>query len=760
MQNVLALSPVTQKNDTDWMLTNLTVASRIPTPEDEDLLYAGAIRNGSIEFATGTLPPEMFVKLTMTETDTCKSYWDTVKQKHGFDIRRGEFEPFIESRTGETYVIKCFFISDSNKRNGSLPYLPFESVVRHESFDIWAFGVLIFEIFSKGCTLFPTNKRTGHLSSYDAICTWSSEEAKRLVYTHTEDPLAQDLLLQLLSPYEERQSLHMATVLEHPFFTDYGATSENAKLIVEERKIDCEDYRGMVPAENSKTNTFSSREARSTNHRGPTLPYMSLDAKLHMLHAPSYLMREMLGASNNAPNIPYSLIILPYKLVRNSNKKLTPATKKDVERAEKMGKQMLGLSKICFFVKALQRMMEENKKASELFRRWMDRCGHYPKAVAKDICLLLEIPEAYMDIASTVVVTSKEKDENPLHVARGLILVNVRAIIEIFQSANKGYTYLVDEYACTPVFMPNDNAYPHVVRDHDVADVVLAILPFMQMTILQARCIAGGIQGLVKLIFEQAYPAVPGSWATEGKELSHELAREEMIEEVRLLHSVLQDGSVPNKQKVNRTNLADETLRSIQTYLQCFDVDQKFSGLKQVSEGDSFMWTVDENIEEIQKNSGVHHLIDTYRARQAEQRTIEEQTKIIKDLEREVRKVKLCSSPRRTPTNSTSPRTARSPRASMPNSPIGGARSPRAGMPTSPRTVRSPRAGMPLSPRMATSPRTGSSRSLRAPPQSPNRIGATARSSPRAGSSKSLGYLQKSDTPTARRRLDLRVDTS
>ena len=62
-----------------------------------------------------------------------------------------------------------------------------------------------------------------------------------------------------------------------------------------------------------------------------------------------------------APDIPFDIIILPYKLARGKSGRLIPSTKKDVERAEKMGIQLVALIKACLFASRMESVVEDPK---------------------------------------------------------------------------------------------------------------------------------------------------------------------------------------------------------------------------------------------------------------------------------------------------------------------------------------------------------------------------------------------------------------
>jgi hypothetical protein len=115
------------------------------------------------------------------------------------------------------YMLKSF-----EDRIGSPPRdvssLPYKLVPPSEKVDVWIFGIFIYELCSGG-NPFHSGYR-GDLRGadvYSRLYEWNRSAAEKSVREHVQDPLAQDLLCQMLLPANERLPT-ISAVLKHPFF--------------------------------------------------------------------------------------------------------------------------------------------------------------------------------------------------------------------------------------------------------------------------------------------------------------------------------------------------------------------------------------------------------------------------------------------------------------------------------------------------------------------------------------------------------------
>ena len=95
-----------------------------------------------------------------------------------------------------------------------------------EKVDVWVFGIFLYQLCSGG-NPFHTGYQ-GDLRGVDAYSQlhhWNKLEADRNIREHIQDPLAQDLLRQILLPINERLP-NMMAVLRHPFFSPTSTEAE------------------------------------------------------------------------------------------------------------------------------------------------------------------------------------------------------------------------------------------------------------------------------------------------------------------------------------------------------------------------------------------------------------------------------------------------------------------------------------------------------------------------------------------------------
>lgn len=556
-----------------WTLTELSSTCR----QSSDSYMAGIAASGVANFSSGNFPPELFTRLTPGELGIYNHYWKTVESDNKISIDRNVISPQIDAATGESYVLKCYYMGNDTS---DLPPLPYLLVPARETADIWSFGRALFMLCSSGHPLFPTNIKTGHLLAYDQVANWDHEKARAMVFKYVSDPLAQDLLLHLLATYEDRSALQMETVLIHPFFTQKAndpTTEKMLKRIIEQRSTESRMY-------------MRSQEVKDTQQAGEqwlsgitkTVVCWDLDFQVKMQLSPSNLVKLECSTGRPIADMPLSLLLLPYKLLRGKSGKLTPSTKKDVERAERMGIQLLALSKACRFAGLMGQVVADSEDNGA--HKWSSSEVSAAMALSSDEFKVLE--EEMVALAAREVELFRD---DPMSIARRLVQERIKELRACFDESQKGYLYLVDEYEGVPI-VELDTPYPHEATDK-ISQLFLHALPLMHMSTLYMRGIAGSVTGLVKLIFEAAYPHIPPSWAAASAGLEHILDEERMTQEVKLLRRAIAD--------LYGSSRGNDDLQFLQGYLQTFDPLNTYSNLKRVSNGESSMWTSQQGMDKI-----------------------------------------------------------------------------------------------------------------------------------------------------------------
>ena len=433
-----------EKNDWNrkWKLTDLASSLRTCRVQNEfDLGCIKPDKNNSFEFFL--FPPEMFKKLDASELKLYEKYWERANEITNSRIPSEKIEPYIDPENGEAYILKCSCQLNSEMES-LLPVLPYDLVKPSESIDIWSFGVELFKLCSGGTTLFQANMRTRHTSFYKSIAKWDIDTAESLIYKHIKDIIAQDLLLHILVPSKEREDLDMATILSHPFFTKPDDLPASLRMYLQEmkdkRKEESELRKKQVEEQKARE-----KEDEWVKNRTLTVNRLTIDSQMKMLYSTSELIKEAFNCRESAPVVPYCHIILPYKLVRNKSGKLTPATKKDVEFAERIGKQVLYLSKVCCFVSTMEKLLTSNKKQSiQRVEEWANKANQNSMKAGEEILLDLNLNTVeFMDLASRLVsMISLGTDQflsDPLNVARKLVRECTSAMISIFADSKKSF---------------------------------------------------------------------------------------------------------------------------------------------------------------------------------------------------------------------------------------------------------------------------------------------------------------------------------
>ena len=611
MRNISKISKDTDDDSSSrsWALSDLSSAYRLQASPS----YLGKLsQNGSSQFSSGLLPPEMFVKLTAEEAVVYKRYWEVVKDLSGSEGDQDVVKPHVNPESGNIYVIRCHYQIDDPEKT-SLPRLPYKLMPARESADIWNFGQLLFTLCSAGRQLFPTNLLTGHLIDYEEAAEWSHKKVASLIYECIEDTLAQDILLKLLSPYEDRASLSMETVMSHPFFS---RDTQNFTKLIEKRKQECvahQRWRQKVVSQKG--------EEEWLKRRTVNVNCWSFDTLKKIQYSTTEVTRAMVGPRIDNLAMPSALIILPYKLSANNKKgRLAPTTKKDVERAERMGTILLALSKACHFVSCVKDTVEKSETS-----QWT------ASKLIEELALPSEQFESLTtDISKLAAEYVEVFRQDPMAVAYKLVVRRILDIQNCFEDAKKAFIYLVDEYNGVPLADRSHAPYPMEVEGPDVDRLLTKVLPFMHICCLCSRGAANGVAGLVRLIFEAAYPHVPPSWALAANGLGHGYERDQVLSETKVLQEAM--ATMGNGQDLR---LVDE-LELVRRFLVKADVGKSFAGLKRVACSGASLWTTEAGVSDIQELSETYGFQEALEIQSALESKLKSQEDEIQRLQEEI----------------------------------------------------------------------------------------------------------------------------
>ena len=474
-----------QKPRRNWALTNFSGSSFNSQAE-----FLGAISaDGSAQFQTGLLAPEMFTKISNSEKKIYKAYWGKIENTFKIQIDRIVKEPFVDIATGCSYVVRCHYIfGDEKAKNVELPKLPYKLVQARESADFWCLGILLYTLCSGGRQLFPVNLKSGHLLDHCDVVNWNMDLAKTKIFENINDSLAQDLLLLLLSPFEDRNDVTMDTVISHPYFTP-ALKSPIRDKIIHQRKSEC-----AVHMRNRMKMLTTRYEDDWLASRTVNVDCWNFDMLKTIHFSSSEIVRKLIGLSNK---IPSSFILLPYKLSsKNKKAKLAPTTKKDVERAERMGVLLLRLAKTLTFGSCVEDAIEKPRSGQKLDARSLLESVAFPSIGYDDL------KEEFYGVVADHIESFRA---DPRSAVTTMVERRYYEIKEIFKDARKAFLYLVDEHMGVPLVGQGYAPYPLELAEPVIDSCLSKILPFMHSCSMVTRGTSGGISGIVRLIFEGAF---------------------------------------------------------------------------------------------------------------------------------------------------------------------------------------------------------------------------------------------------------------
>jgi hypothetical protein len=567
-----------------WLLTNLAYCCRFKDLKAQPHYIGKVTVQGFASFSTGALPPEAFCKLSPASLKAYNKYWRAVKRL-GFQVDKAAIEPVVDVETGEAYVMRCYFDPQELTAGDAteLPPLPYDRLPASEFIDLWGLGQMLFNLCA-GRPLFPVSIRDGQLLDYAGIFNWNVEMAASLIYTYVVDPLAQDLLLRLLSPSEKRKTLTLDMVVGHPFFSDDDLTASWVLQIIQKRKQETAARARLLQNKASEVSDQTWLEERTFSING----CFDFDLLSRIHFSPTEIIRGMMGRKA-AISTPCSFVLLPYNLHRNKDSLLTPSTKTDEEMAERFGAELLGLNKACYFANAMKEKIGSSKESN------------VPIWYSSEVLRVLDLSsEDFGEIQSEMVELAARHVEafrsNPMAIATKVVQQRVRRVLSCFDDT-KVFLYIVDEFNGVPVVGSSgrsDSPYPIEVSEESREEILQRGIMLMHLCCMYVRGVSQGLSGLVKLIFEAADPHVPPSWIEASKGLTHSLDEVAIVNELRMLQDAL------SGMFSRRHNICDDDLAAISNYLSEVDPKRSVANMRRVTAGGACLWTTFSGAEEME----------------------------------------------------------------------------------------------------------------------------------------------------------------
>ncbi|KAL7539747.1 hypothetical protein ACHAXR_009569, partial [Thalassiosira sp. AJA248-18] len=459
----------------------------------------------------------------------CKSFkhfcdvWERMGQN--YNLWETIIRPRVDEQKQCVYMLKSF----ENRHDfppRDISGLPYKLVAPSEKVDVWIFGIFIYELCSGG-NPFHTGYQ-GELrgvKAYSRLYEWDRTAAEKSIREHVQDPLAQDLLSQILVPAEERLP-SISAVLEHPFFSP--------KSVEAERYLEKHEEMQLV-----RDNTVTVRKVTK--------------AVSHMLEESMEKYCKLAFATDQVA-FPTCLVVLPYglKIDESINRPVAAATPKLISCAVRLGKCLLEINKatarLSFWL-----MMSGKMKGGDAdnfkyqMQEWLKRARFEScSSIAMEIVNGLGCGTNYTMICEEVLAydgnISKAKAymRDPIRAARRAIKQNSDEICELFLSHS--YLYLVDEATLFPICSPKRSqgaSYP-IQLDPNPKLIANVLLPFMNIVVMKALA-KNKYEGLANLLGLQPHVGIPESWRSSEPGLLHSVENSASIEDFVILQKILRE---------------------------------------------------------------------------------------------------------------------------------------------------------------------------------------------------------------------------
>lgn len=173
--DIKALNFVRLTSDHRLRLIDFDASTKVS--DDSDLRYAGS------KFSSSCLPPELIAKLNLSEVAKYNDYW-TVKEGDVLSVEEASLREKVKPmKIGNFfYVIKTFREDGSDEPLPLQPEkLPYELVKSSEAIDVWALGVLLYQMCT-GESLFTANRDDDFSSGKEAAVVFSWTDKIALAY--------------------------------------------------------------------------------------------------------------------------------------------------------------------------------------------------------------------------------------------------------------------------------------------------------------------------------------------------------------------------------------------------------------------------------------------------------------------------------------------------------------------------------------------------------------------------------------------------
>jgi serine/threonine protein kinase len=447
--------------------------------------------------------------------------WERLCQN--YELWETAVRPWVDEEAQCVYLLKTFE-NRPNHPSRDVSLLPYKLVPPSEKVDVWIFGIFIYELCSGGNPL-----HTGYrgdlrgVEAYSKLHGWDLSAAERSVREHVQDPLAQDLLCQILVPAKERLPT-MDAVLKHPFFWPKSVEAERFLEKYEEMQL-------------VRDNTVTVRKVTKAVKR--------------MLDDSMEKYCKMAFATDQVA-FPTCLVVLPYGLNIDESigRPIAAANPRLISCAVRLGKCLLDINKatarLSFWLMMSGKMRGgDGDRFKNQMQEWLKRARYEScYSIAMEIVNGLGCGMHYVRICEEVLAfdgnisQAKSYMRDPIRAARRAIKKSSDELAHLYQS--QAYLYLVDETTLIPHCLSRKdqvNSYPMELENNPrlLANV---LLPFMNIVAMKALA-KNHLDGLAILLGLPPSMGIPDSWRPSEPGLLHSANDCRSIEDFVILQKIL-----------------------------------------------------------------------------------------------------------------------------------------------------------------------------------------------------------------------------
>eukprot|EP00548_Thalassiothrix_antarctica_P011370 CAMPEP_0194158066 /NCGR_PEP_ID=MMETSP0152-20130528/74556_1 /TAXON_ID=1049557 /ORGANISM="Thalassiothrix antarctica, Strain L6-D1" /LENGTH=2143 /DNA_ID=CAMNT_0038866995 /DNA_START=775 /DNA_END=7206 /DNA_ORIENTATION=- len=473
--------------------------------------------------------------------------------------------------------------------------IPYALVEPSEKIDVWGFGVLLYSLCTGG-TLFHLGFDGDLHNSEDflELFEWDKCKAERIFRTNVDDPLAQDLLLNILVA-EDIRLPNIAAILEHPFFGP--SSSPDAQRILERHEEE-----QLIEEETFVIKRMTTETRRKIER--------SMERQCKIIFDEDKIV------------VPTCLIVVPYNLER-AGSRLIVKSESSHDLAVKIGEYLLQINKITaklsFFLLVKQSLGGDANQTMTFktkLKNWVKRSGsessdQLSAEILKEIDCGKEYTRLCIEILEEGEQCSLAFFSDPMATARRAISDVTEVLMRCYQSSQN--LYLVDEMNGVPVRSEEDInddldelVYP-IELDRTVNMLRTLLLPFMNVAVMKLTA-AEGLPALGKLLGLPHLKELPNSWLDGKAGLVHRPEKPSSIAEFAVLHEVMRRqefSASPGSATLSHNDVAqsgDEMAR-LEDFFRGYDPVRTFADLRRVSdgkEGSPAIWTTEVEVNQMQ----------------------------------------------------------------------------------------------------------------------------------------------------------------